>query len=80
MTLQEFKTWVKRLDADKDGKISRQELSDAVRVAGGRFAWLKCRRGVQAADSDGNGFIDEQEMNNLVDFAQKHLGVKIVHF
>ncbi|CAL1396105.1 unnamed protein product [Linum trigynum] len=80
MTMQEFRTWLGRFDTDKDGKISRQELSDAVRGAGGRFAWWKCRQGLRSADSDGNGYIDANEINNLVDFAQKHLGVRIVNF
>ncbi|CAI0558170.1 unnamed protein product [Linum tenue] len=80
MTMQQFTAWLGRFDADKDGKISRQELADAVRGAGGRFAWWKCRQGLRSADSDGSGYIDANEIGNLVEFAQKHLGVKIVGF
>ncbi|CAN1191982.1 Polcalcin Cup a 4 [Linum perenne] len=80
MTLPEFKAWLRRFDVDHDGKISRQELADAVRASGGRFSRWKCRQGLRTADSDGNGYIDANEFNNLVDFAQKHLGVKIIYF
>jgi Ca2+-binding EF-hand superfamily protein len=78
MTMAQFRIWVKTLDADKDGKISKDELSDAVRGNGGWFAGWKAKRGVGSADSNGNGFVDESEIGNLVEFAQKHLGIKII--
>ncbi|KAI9200453.1 hypothetical protein LWI28_008180 [Acer negundo] len=77
MTINEFKRWLKKLDADKDGRISREELADAVRGTGGWFARFKAKRGVRSVDSNGNGFIDESEFKNLVEFAEKHLGVRI---
>lgn len=78
MTMGQFRAWMKTIDGDKDGKISKDELSDAVRGNGGWFAGLKARRGVGSADSNGNGFVDESEIGNLVEFAQKHLGIKII--
>uniref|UniRef100_A0A6N2N069 EF-hand domain-containing protein n=1 Tax=Salix viminalis TaxID=40686 RepID=A0A6N2N069_SALVM len=69
--------WLKTFDADKDGRISREELEDA--MPGGWFTRWKGKRGVRSADSDGNGFIEESEINNLVELAQKYLGVKILH-
>ncbi|KAI4389546.1 hypothetical protein MLD38_001761 [Melastoma candidum] len=80
MTAEEFKRWLKKFDSDRDGRISREELQDAIRFTGGLFSMWKQRRAVNAADADGNGFIDDDEMNNLVEFAQKTLGVKIVAF
>lgn len=80
MTLEEFKRWLKKFDSDRDGRISREELQDAVRFTGGWFSTWKHRRAVNDADADGNGFIDEKEMNNLIEFAQRTLGVKIVAY
>ncbi|PQQ15565.1 hypothetical protein Pyn_28958 [Prunus yedoensis var. nudiflora] len=67
MTTEESKRWLKKFDTDKDGRISKEETPPGSRL------------GLQSADADRNGFIDEDELNNLVDFAQKHLGVKIIH-
>ncbi|KAJ7942698.1 Calcium-binding EF-hand [Quillaja saponaria] len=80
MTMEEFKRWLKKFDADKDGQISKSELREAIHATGGRFGMWKSRRGIRAADANGNGFIDDGEMNNLVEFAEKHLGVRIVQF
>ncbi|OIS96166.1 hypothetical protein A4A49_00628 [Nicotiana attenuata] len=77
MSLQEFKRWLKRFDTDKDGKISKEELRDAVRSNGGWFSRLKGSRGIKTADANGNGYIDENEFNSLVEFAQRNLGVRI---
>ncbi|WMV57042.1 hypothetical protein MTR67_050427 [Solanum verrucosum] len=79
MSLQEFKKWIKRFDTDKDGKTSKEELYEAVRKNGGGWlSRLKGRRGIKGADANGNGYIDENEFNNLVEFAQKNLGVRII--
>lgn len=79
MTLDEFKMWVRRFDADKDGRISREELAEAVRLSGGWFARFKAKRGVRSVDRNGNGYVDGVEVHELVDFAQKHLGVRIIY-
>ncbi|KDP38365.1 hypothetical protein JCGZ_04290 [Jatropha curcas] len=78
MTVEQFKRWLKSFDIDTDGRISKEELADAVRVKKGWFARWKGKRGIKSADSNGNGFVDENEINNLIGFAQKHLGIKII--
>nr|TKR79473.1 hypothetical protein D5086_0000272020 [Populus alba] len=70
-----FRIWVKTLDADKDGKISKDELADAVRGNGGWFAGWKGKMGVKAADANGNGVIDDSEIDMLACFCSKALGV-----
>lgn len=80
MSMQEFKKWLKRFDADKDGRISREELREAIRATGGRFTRWKSKLGVRSADGNGDGFIDGHEIDNLVEFAMKHLGLKIVEY
>ncbi|XVF64033.1 hypothetical protein PTKIN_Ptkin09bG0134600 [Pterospermum kingtungense] len=75
MTIDEFKRWLKKFDEDKDGRISRDELADAIRASGGWFARRKSNQGIRSADANGNGFIDDNEIRNLADFAEKHLNV-----
>lgn len=77
MTIEEFKRWLKRFDGDRDGRISKAELREAVRANGGWFSRWKGHRGIQMADNNNDGFVDESEMKNLVQFAEAEFGVKI---
>ncbi|MFQ6642145.1 hypothetical protein Gotur_018325 [Gossypium turneri] len=58
-----FKQWLKKFDADNDGRISKEELLSAIYETGGQFAWCKSRRAIKSADADGSGFIEENEDN-----------------
>lgn len=80
MTLQEFKKWLKKFDADKDGRISQEELRVAMRTAGVWFTIFRTKDGLKSADKNHDGFIEENEIGNLQDFALKHLGVRIVTY
>lgn len=80
MNPEEFNKRLKKFDTDKDGRISQEELREAVRETGSWFTKWKCRDGLKSADKDGTGFIEENEINNLKDFALKHLGIKIVTY
>lgn len=77
MTVEDFKEWLKQFDTDNDGRISRNELREAIRRRGGWFTTLRAGRAVRRADKDNSGFIDDSEVENLVAFAQKDLGMKI---
>ena len=80
MTIDEFKQWLKRFDLNNDGLISKEDLREAVRFNGGWFSGRKSRLGIRSADKNGNGFIEESEINHLEEFAQKHLGVRVVAY
>ncbi|KAJ4966962.1 hypothetical protein NE237_018811 [Protea cynaroides] len=80
MTMEEFKKWLKRFDADGDGRISKVELQQALRTVGGWFNQWNGGHGIRSADANGNGFIDDNEIQNLASFAEKHLGVKLVAY
>ncbi|KAK3028273.1 hypothetical protein RJ639_037450 [Escallonia herrerae] len=77
MTIEEFKQWLKRFDADADARISKDELRDVIRATGGWFSSWKAKRGVKSADTNRSGFVDESDINNLVLFALKELGIRI---
>ncbi|PIN10096.1 hypothetical protein CDL12_17313 [Handroanthus impetiginosus] len=81
MTAEEFKTWLMKFDADKDGRISKKELRRAIRSCSRRFsfsAW-KSRRAMREADVDKSGYIDEEEIDFLLDFAETNLGFRICY-
>ncbi|OMO74837.1 Calcium-binding EF-hand [Corchorus olitorius] len=80
MTIDEFKRWLSKFDEDNDGRISKDELADAIRASGGWFARRKSKQAMQAVDANDNGFIDDNEIKNLVEFAEKHLNVRILFF
>uniref|UniRef100_A0A7N0U728 EF-hand domain-containing protein n=1 Tax=Kalanchoe fedtschenkoi TaxID=63787 RepID=A0A7N0U728_KALFE len=72
MTLDQFKKWLKHFDEDKDGRISREELEEAVHYAGSWFGGWRSKRAMRAADGNGSGFIEDHEIEKLVEFARKH--------
>ncbi|KAL5847446.1 hypothetical protein ACOSQ3_010970 [Xanthoceras sorbifolium] len=81
LTIDEFKRWLNKFDTDKTKMEGlAKELAEAVRVKGGWFARLKAKHEARTVDRNGYGYIDESEFKNLVEFAEKHLGVGIYHF
>jgi calmodulin len=78
MTAEEFKVWLRQFDTDGDGRISRNELRRAMRVLRVRFTGRRARRGISYADADGDGYIDDSEIDGLVEFVRRTLGVRIV--
>lgn len=78
MTVEQFKQWMKTaFDTNGDGRISKAELRHAVRHTRGLFASWSSGRTFKLADSDRNGFIDENEFRNLAHLADKHFNVRI---
>ncbi|KAF5193951.1 Calmodulin [Thalictrum thalictroides] len=77
MTEEEFKKWLKQFDVDGDGRISKKELQKALRSLGMHFTAWKSGRGIRVADTNRNGFIDENEIKDLVEFAKNKLGIMI---
>lgn len=80
LTVKEFKRWLMRFDTNKDGRISKKELRQVVKATGGWFSRWKGTAGISSADKNGNGFVDECEIENLIQFAQRELGVRIIPY
>ncbi|KAG5542164.1 hypothetical protein RHGRI_021880 [Rhododendron griersonianum] len=78
MTMDQFKEWIKQFDGDADGRISRDELKEAIRSTRAWFPGWKANRGVKAADANRDGFIDNSEITALMEFAEKNLSIKIM--
>ncbi|XP_061343603.1 calcium-binding protein CML39-like [Gastrolobium bilobum] len=79
MTLQQFKQWLKTsFDTNRDGQISKAELSKALRQSGVLFSSWKSNKALKFADTDHDGFIEENEFNNLSQFVEKNFNVKII--
>ncbi|KAK3010383.1 hypothetical protein RJ639_011697 [Escallonia herrerae] len=78
MTVDEFKTWLRRFDSDCDGRISHGELKEALRSLRIWFGWWKSRQAMKMVDSDQSGHIDSaQEIEKLVNYVQQNLNMKI---
>ncbi|GMP81027.1 hypothetical protein CsSME_00035879 [Camellia sinensis var. sinensis] len=71
LTEEQLKGILKRYDTNGDGKLSRKELKVAFRSLGFCFSGLRARCAVHHADGNGDGFITEEEMSNLVKYASK---------
>lgn len=73
--LDEVKKWMARIDTNRDGVISDQELEKALRELNVWFVSRRTERGMKRADLNCNGKIDtDEEMQQLLEHAQKHWG------
>ncbi|KAG5542163.1 hypothetical protein RHGRI_021879 [Rhododendron griersonianum] len=79
MAMGQFKEWVKQFDRDADGRISRDELQEAIRSTRAWFSDWKAGRGIKAADGNGDGFIDDSEMTALWSTQEKICPSKLCH-
>ncbi|KAL8513947.1 hypothetical protein ACS0TY_013167 [Phlomoides rotata] len=80
VSMEEFKKWLSKFDKNRDGRISADELREAIRANRGRFCKWKANRVLKSIDTNSNGFVDDGEISMLVILAQKQFGLKIVAF
>ncbi|KAJ4701768.1 putative Calcium-binding EF-hand family protein [Melia azedarach] len=69
--------WLKRVikgcDKDGDGRLSKQELKQAINILGSNFPAWRAWRALCYADSDGDGYVSEDEYDLLVSYLSKHI-------
>lgn len=58
-------------DGDGDGKLSRLELKSAFEFLGSNWCRFRVRQSLNAADSDGDGYITLDELDRLLDYAAR---------
>ncbi|KAK8930965.1 hypothetical protein KSP39_PZI016719 [Platanthera zijinensis] len=76
MTPEKFREWIKSIDQNGDGRISWQELRDALRVLGMRCTRWKAWCALVHADLNHNNHIDgDLEVNELMKYAAKRWGI-----
>ncbi|KAL8226642.1 hypothetical protein R6Q57_016474 [Mikania cordata] len=68
---QEMYTFFKKHDANKDGKLSWDELKQAFTDLGVTWVSWTTDRALVNADDDEDGYISEREMDKLIQFALK---------
>ncbi|PPR82101.1 hypothetical protein GOBAR_AA38620 [Gossypium barbadense] len=66
MTMDEFKRWLKKFDDDKDGRISRDELADAIRVSRLEMTMDEFKRWLKKFDDDKDGRISRDELADAI--------------
>ena len=78
---EEFKKWLfDKVDSNKDGQISKSELSRALKELGHSFSWLKAFWAIWVLDSNRNGAIDtDSEIDQLSIYAQHMWGFKVTN-
>ena len=59
----------KRYDVNNDGKLSWEEVKAGFRRLQSRFLAYRTQRAFQMADKNGDGYISEAELDELVKYA-----------
>ncbi|KAJ6990223.1 hypothetical protein NC653_018687 [Populus alba x Populus x berolinensis] len=78
MTVEDFKAWLRQFEMDNDGRVSHEELKEAIQSLRVWFPWWKARQVMKVADTNHNGQIEgAEEIEKLVNYAQQHLHMKI---
>ncbi|KAF5468280.1 hypothetical protein F2P56_012444, partial [Juglans regia] len=69
LTEEQIKEIFKRHDVNHDGLLSKQELKNAFESLGSRGPGYRASRGLNHADANGDGYINEEELKRLVKYA-----------
>ena len=68
LTDDQLKKIFNQFDADKDHRLSREELKKAFEYLGSQFPSFRVWRGMHHADANSDGFISEEELDKLVKY------------
>ena len=68
---EQLKGLLKRYDTNGDRKLSKKELKAAFRSLGLHFSGWRAGQALRHADANGDGYVSEDEMKELVKYAMK---------
>ncbi|XAR64063.1 hypothetical protein NMG60_11024266 [Bertholletia excelsa] len=55
-------------DQNKDNRLSRREIQNVFIELNAHFPWWRAWRGLANCDHNGDGYVDEDEMKDLVQY------------
>lgn len=68
---EQVKGILMKYDKNSDGKLSKHELRLAFKEMGLHFCRWKAGKALRHADKNGDGYINEDEMSELIHYASK---------
>ncbi|XWS25629.1 hypothetical protein CRYUN_Cryun27aG0084300 [Craigia yunnanensis] len=71
LTEAQLKSIFKRFDTNGDGRLSKQELRDAFASLGSYLPGWRAGRGLYQANGNGDGYVSDDELDDLVKYALK---------
>ena len=74
---EQVKGLLSRYDTNRDGRLSKDELKRAFRGMGLRFSGWRAGRALRHADANGDHYISEDELSELVKYAHSKWGFRI---
>ncbi|KAK3231391.1 hypothetical protein Dsin_003272 [Dipteronia sinensis] len=70
-TMEQLRGMFWRYDTNRDGRLSRKELKEAFNCLGSSIPGWRAHRALNRADDNGDGYISEEEVDELVSYAFK---------
>lgn len=67
-TEEQLKGLFWRFDKNRDGRLNKEELKAAFKELGAIFPGFRAYRGLHHADDNGDGYINDEEVDKLVKY------------
>ncbi|KAL5777800.1 hypothetical protein ACOSP7_010726 [Xanthoceras sorbifolium] len=71
LTEEQWKVWLRGFDTNGDGRLSKEELKNALESLGSSFPTWRSWRALYHADENGDGYISDNELDGLVKYLIK---------
>ncbi|RVW40544.1 hypothetical protein CK203_081447 [Vitis vinifera] len=76
LTEEQIRGIFRKYDRNGDRRLSKAELKEAFKHLGSHFPWWRASRALSRADANKDGYISEEELTSLVNYALK-FGYKV---
>ncbi|KDP38359.1 hypothetical protein JCGZ_04284 [Jatropha curcas] len=68
---EQLRKLFQQLDLNGDKYLSKEELKQAFNKVGAAFPGYRARRALKNVDTSGDGYVDMDEFDNLIDYVLK---------